>query len=622
MSYKTMYHESIHNREVFWKKEAQKIEWFKFPEQILVQNGDSQFQWFKAGKLNTSYLAIDYHIEEGRGHQAAIIYDSPVTGKKEEYTYYQLRDEVSRTAGMLKNLGVEKGDRVVIYMPMIPQVVFAMLACARIGAIHSVVFGGFAAHELAIRIDDATPKVLLAASGGKEIEKIIPYKPIIDEALKLTHHSIEHVVIWQRDITRASMTNAIDRDWKELLMKASPTSWTEVDATDPLYILYTSGTTGVPKGIVRDNGSHAVAMKTSMDYIYGVQPGDVYWAASDVGWVVGHSYIVYAPLIQGCTTILFEGKPIKTPDAGTFWRVIEEYGVQVLFTAPTAIRAIKKEDPDGSFRKMFNIDSLQHLFLAGERTDVATYEWVSDLLRVPVIDHWWQTESGWPMLANPAGIELQPVKPGSAGLPVTGYDIRILDKSGKEVPPGEEGIVAIKLPLAPGCLPDLWNDTNRFLKSYMSMFPGFFFSGDGGYRDKDGYVYITGRIDDIINVAGHRLSTAKMEEVVASHSAVAECAVIGVADDLKGQIPSGYIVLKNNAAIDPETLESELISMVRSRIGPVASFKKATIVKRLPKTRSGKVLRNIMRAIADNRPYNPPSTIEDISVLRELEEII
>ena len=521
-----------------------------------------------------------------------------------------------------KNLGVEKGDRVIIYMPMIPQVVFAMLACARLGAVHSVVFGGFAAHELAIRIDDAQPKVLLAASGGKEIQRIVPYKPIIDAALEEASHQPAACVVFQREFVKADMQEGRDWDWEALLDKAKAADWVEVDATDPLYVLYTSGTTGQPKGIVRDNGGHAVALRFSMEYIYGATPGEVYWAASDVGWVVGHSYIVYGPLITGCTTILFEGKPIKTPDAGTFWRIMEEYKVNVFFTAPTAFRAIKKEDPSASLKSNYDVSSLNYLFLAGERTDVATYDWLKDLLGIPIIDHWWQTESGWPMIANMAGVELLPVKPGSAAKAVCGFDIQILDPNGNPLATDEEGAVVIKMPLPPGCLPTLYRDTPRFKNAYLSQFSGYYFSGDGGYKDSDGYIYITGRIDDIINVAGHRLSTAEMEEVLASHSAVAECCVIGIEDELKGQIPVGFFVLKSGVEQSEGLIEKEVIQMVRKTIGPVAAFKRAIAAQKLPKTRSGKILRKVMRAIADKKTFKPPSTIEDMSVLGDLEELM
>jgi acyl-coenzyme A synthetase/AMP-(fatty) acid ligase len=619
MTYQEFYQSSIQNPEQFWREQAQSLDWFEFPKEILSKDEDDLYRWYKGGKMNTAYLALDYHVKNGRGDQTALIYDSPVTNTVTQYTYSELLSEVERVAGMLMSLGVKKGDRVIIYMPMIPETAFAMLACARLGAVHSVVFGGFAANELAIRIDDSTPDVLLTASAGIEIKKVIPYKPIVDQAIEMASHKVKHVVMLQREVLRADMQEGRDIDWMTLRARSKPATYVEVDATDPLYILYTSGTTGVPKGVVRDNGGHAVAMKFSMEYIYGIKPGEVYWAASDVGWVVGHSYIIYAPLLHGCTTILFEGKPIKTPDAGTFWRVIEDYGVNVFFTAPTAFRAIIKEDPEGKMHEKYNTASLRLQFLAGERCDVTTLHWLEDLLKIPVIDHWWQTESGWPMLANMAGVELLPVKPGSACKAVCGYDIRVLNENGEEVAANEEGIVAIKYPLPPGCLPNLWQDTARFKGSYLTTFPGYYFAGDGGYRDEDGYVFITGRIDDIINVAGHRLSTAEMEEVVASHEAVAECSVIGIADQLKGQVPVGFVVLK--AGVNPGNgeLEKELISMVRAKIGPVAAFKRAVIVERLPKTRSGKILRKIMRAIADGDKFNPPSTIEDMSVLGELE---
>ncbi len=622
MNYQDLYEESLSNPEAFWSANSHRINWYKKPETILSKDSEGLSRWYSGGQLNTCYLAVDYQVENGRGDQVALIYDSPVTNQKEQYTFSELKKEVALFAGVLKNLGVTKGDRVVIYMPMIPQVAFAMLACARIGAVHSVVFGGFAAHELAIRIDDAAPKVILAASGGKEIDRIIPYKPIIDAALEEAKFKPKAVVVYQRDFVLADLKAGRDFDWESLRSEAKPTDCVPVESTDPLYILYTSGTTGQPKGIVRDNGGHAVALHLSMEMVYGVQPGDVYWAASDVGWVVGHSYIVYAPLIYGCTTVLFEGKPIKTPDAGTFFRVIDEYQVKVLFTAPTAFRAIKKEDPKGLLFQKYNTTSLNYLFLAGERTDVATYDWLTKLLEVPVIDHWWQTESGWPMIANCAGLELLPIKPGSAGKPVMAYDIRILGEGGKELARNKEGAVAIKLPLAPGCLPTLWQDTSRFKEAYLSQFPGYYFSGDGGYQDEEGYIFITGRIDDIINVAGHRLSTAEMEEVLAAHPAVAECAVTGIADDLKGQVPVGFVVLKSGVQILEDSIEKELIQMVRTTIGPVASFKRATIVKRLPKTRSGKILRKIIRAIADGKAFDPPSTIEDSSVLEELKVLM
>ena len=621
-NYNADYQQSIQNPDAFWLKQAQEIKWFTPPPQGLTQNEKGLYQWFKEGKLNSCYLALDYHVENGRADQLAVVYDSPVTKTVQKITYRELQDKVALFAGALKGLGVEKGDRVVIYMPMIPQTVVAMLACARIGAVHSVVFGGFAARELAIRIDDAKPKLILAASGGIEIAKKIHYKPIIDAAIEQAEHKPNHVVVFQRPEIEATMQEGRDLDWEKVATNAQSVGCVSLDATDPLYILYTSGTTGTPKGIVRDNGGHAVAMKYSMKYVYGVESGDVYWAASDVGWVVGHSYIVYAPLIHGCTTILFEGKPIKTPDAGTFWRVIEEHGVKTLFTAPTAIRAIKKEDSEGKFLKKYDISSLQYLFLAGERCDVATYNWAKDLLGVPVIDHWWQTESGWAMLANMAGYPLHETKPGSATKPVCGYDVRILRSDNTEADANEEGSVVIKLPLPPSCLPTLWQDDVRFIESYLMPFEGYYFSGDGGYKDEDGYVFITGRMDDVINVAGHRLSTADMEEVVASHSAVAECAVAGIANELRGQVPVGFVVLKQGVDIAEAQLEKELVAMVRQEVGAVACFKQVAIAERLPKTRSGKILRKIMRYIADGKEYQMPSTIENPDVLGEMEEVM
>ncbi len=623
MNYQTLYERSLANPEGFWREQAQAIHWFKFPQNMLTKDSDGLARWYKGGKMNTCYLAVDNHVENGRGDQTALIYDSPATGVKRQYTYRQLQHEVARFAGVLRNLGVEKGDRVIIYMPMMPEVAFAMLACARLGAIHSVVFGGFAAHELAIRIDDATPKVLLMASGGKELEKIIAYKPIIDRALDEAKHKVNNVVVLQRDFVTADMQRGRDLDWTEQLENIEPVAdCVPVDATDPLYILYTSGTTGKPKGIVRDNGGHAVALKFSMQYVYGANAGDVYWAASDVGWVVGHSYIVYGPLITGCTTILYEGKPIKSPDAGVFWRVIAEYGVKVFFTAPTAIRAIRKEDPNAELMKKYDLSRFKYQFLAGERCDVSTLDWLTEKLNRPVIDHWWQTESGFPMLANFAGMDLLPIKGGSAGKPVFGFDIQAINDNLEIMPPNTEGAIGIKYPLPPGCLPTLWQDTQRFKDAYLAAYPGYYFSGDGGYKDEDGYVYITGRIDDVINVAGHRLSTSAMEEIVAAHPSVAECAVIGIEEHLKGQIPVGFVILKSGETISEADLQRDLIRMVRDQIGAVACFKDAVIAKRLPKTRSGKILRKIMRHIADGKPFSVPSTIEDITVLDELKELM
>lgn len=620
--YESLYQQSIADPETFWAEQAQRIHWFKQPEQILSKDADDLYRWYAGGELNICHLALDYHVEQGRGDQTALIYDSPVTQGFAKYTYRELLDETARLAGALQTLGIERGDRVIIYMPMIPQVVFAMLACARLGAVHSVVFGGFAAHELALRIDDAKPKVILTASAGVEVDKIIPYKPMVDKAVSESSHQVEHIVVYQREIQRSELDHAQELDWDTLIESAKPVPCVPVQATDPLYILYTSGTTGKPKGIVRDTGGYAVALRYSMEQVYHTQPGDVFWAASDVGWVVGHSYIVYAPLITGCTTILYEGKPVRTPDAGAFWRVISEYGVKTMFTAPTGIRAIKKEDPEGELKHKYDLSCLKYLFLAGERCDVATLQWAEQLLNIPVIDHWWQTESGWPMLVTPIedGV-VHPIKPGSAGLPVPGFKVHILDHDGHVLPRGAEGAVAIQLPLPPGCLPTLWQAADRFKESYLDAYPGHYFTGDGGYQDADGYTFITGRIDDVINVAGHRLSTADMEEIVAAHPAVAECAVIGVENELKGQIPVGFVVLKTGESISEKQLETALIQMVRDQLGAVASFKKALIVKRLPKTRSGKILRRIMRHIADDKPYHAPSTIEDLTVLDEIGEV-
>lgn len=603
-------------------EQSQSIDWFTPPTQGLSQDENGFYRWFKGGKLNTSYLALDYHVKNGRGDQPAIIYESPVSFTNQTYTYHEVLKETALLAGVLKSQGVTKGDTVIIYMPMIPQVVFAMLACARIGAIHSVVFGGFAARELAIRIDDAQPKILLTASGGIEVKRVIQYKPLVDEAIELAEHPVNKVLVWQRPFMTAGLLEGRDLDWQQLLKTAKPFDAVELDATDPLYILYTSGTTGKPKGIIRDNGGHAVALKYSMQYLYNVAPGEVYWAASDVGWVVGHSYIVYAPLIHGCSTLLFEGKPVFTPDAGTFWQLIQKHQVGVLFTAPTGIRAIKKEDPEGKKHQRHDTSCLRNVFLAGERCDVSTYEWLKALLAVEVIDHWWQSESGWPMICNPMGYESVPVKPGSATLPVCGYDIQILDENGDSLPANQEGAVAIRLPLPPGCLLTLWRNDERFQASYLSHYEGYYLAGDGGYKDEDGYIFITGRIDDVINVAGHRLSTSDIEEVVSGHEAVAECAVIGIADLFKGQVPVGFVVLKGGIQIDSEVLERELIKMVRKEVGPVASFKRAAITKRLPKTRSGKILRATMRAIADGKPYHEPSTIEDPEALNELKALM
>ncbi|MCP4123511.1 MAG: propionyl-CoA synthetase [Bacteroidetes bacterium] len=610
------------NPELFWQDKAKAIHWFRFPDQVLEKRNEHFYNWFADGLINTSYLALDYHVESGRGDQQALIYDSPVTGVKKQFTYKELLDEVELVAGMLHSIGVKKGDRVIIYMPMIPETVFAMLACARIGAVHGVVFGGFAPSELAIRINNANAKVVLTASGAKEIEKIIAYKPIVDKAIELVEHEMEHVVVFQRDMVKAELDQKHDVDWMELRKTSNPMTYVPLLATDPLYILYTSGTTGTPKGVVRDNGGHAVALKYSMDYIYNAKPGDVYWAGSDLGWVVGHSYIVYAPLIQGCTTVLYEGKPVRTPDAGAFWRVMEEYGVNIFFTAPTAFRAIKKEDPNGLLKAKYDTSGLKYLFLAGERCDVTTLKWLEDLTKVPVIDHWWQTESGWPMISQMAGCGLYDVKPGSAGKAVVGYNFHVLDHQLKEAGINQEGALVLDYPLPPGTLYGLWNNTPRYINSYLRDFPSYFASGDGAYMDDEGYIFITGRMDDIINVAGHRLSTSKMEEVVAKHACVAECAVIGVNDTMKGEIPVGFVIMKQGYEMEPEVLQAELISDVRAEIGPVAAFKKVLITTRLPKTRSGKILRKTMRHIANEEEFKMPATIEDPEVLAELADIM
>ncbi|MBE9563404.1 MAG: propionyl-CoA synthetase, partial [Proteobacteria bacterium] len=579
-------------------------------------------QWFADGELNTAYLALDYHIENGRAEQIALIYDSPVTNTKKQYTYRELRDQVAKTAGMLVNLGISKGDRVVIYMPMIPEAAIAMLACARLGAIHSVVFGGFASPELAARIDDAQPKIVISASCGIEVKRIIKYKPLLDKALELSQYQPQNCIILQRPQAKADMVDGRDLDWQTTVEQAAPADCVPIKATDPLYILYTSGTTGKPKGVVRDTGSHAVALKYSMQAIYDMQPGDVYWAASDVGWVVGHSYIVYAPLLYGCTTVLFEGKPIMTPDAGVFWRIIEEYKVKALFTAPTAFRAIKKEDPNGELIKKYDLSSLVNIFAAGERLDPPTYEWLVEKTGLPVLDHWWQTETGWAIAANVCGIEQMPVKAGSATVPVPGFDIHILDADGNDMPIGKQGNIAIKLPLPPSCLNTIWGDVERFKEGYLNTYPGYYLTGDGGYIDKEGYLFVMGRIDDVINIAGHRLSTGEMEEIVGSHPAVAECAVVGVNDNLKGQLPIGLMVIKSGIEVNEEQLQQELVALVREKIGAVACFKEAFIVLRLPKTRSGKILRKTIRQIAAGTEYITPPTIDDPASLVEIEEIL
>ena len=620
--YAEAYRRSLADPEGFWGEAAQGIQWEKRWDRVLDADNPPFYRWFPGGRLNTCHNALDRHVAGGRAEQTALIYDSPVTGQIQRFTYRALRDEVALLAGALRDLGVVKGDRVLIYMPMVPEAVMAMLACARLGAIHSVVFGGFAAPELATRIDDATPKVILSASCGVEVQRVIPYKPLLDQAIELAKSKPRACVILQRPMARAPLAAGRDHDWRELVAQARPADCVAVDATDPLYILYTSGTTGIPKGIVRHNGGHAVALHWSMHNIYGLEPGEVFWTASDVGWVVGHSYIVYAPLIYGCTSVLYEGKPVGTPDAGAFWRVIAAHGVSVMFTAPTAFRAIKREDPDGKLIRKYDLSKFRGLFLAGERADPPTVEWAEQQLKVPVIDHWWQTETGWPITANCLGLEPMPVKHGSSTKPAPGWDLRVLGPDGHEVKRGEIGALCLKLPLPPGALPTLWNADERFVDSYLKEYPGHYETADAGYVDADGYVFVMTRTDDIINVAGHRLSTGGIEEVLAAHPDVAECAVIGVADGLKGQVPVGFLVLKAGAQRLPAQVAAEAVKLVRDRIGPVASFKTAMVVQRLPKTRSGKILRGTMRRIADGEDYKTPATIDDPAILGEIADTL
>jgi propionyl-CoA synthetase len=585
---------------------------------VLDSTRPPYYRWFAGGVLNTCYNALDVHIDRGRGKQPALIYDSPVTGTARAFTYFELRDAVARFAGALRRQGVERGDRVIIYMPMVPEAVIAMLACARLGAIHSVVFGGFASKELATRIDDARPKVMLSASCGIEVNRVIPYKPLLDQAIAMAAHKPQRCLILQRPMETAPMVPDRDVDWQEAVAAAGPVECVPVAATDPLYILYTSGTTGVPKGVVRDNGGHAVALKWSMGAVYGMGAGEVFWAASDIGWVVGHSYIVYAPLLKGCTTVLYEGKPVGTPDPGAFWRVCAQHGVNALFTAPTAFRAIKKEDPRGEHMARYDLSRFRTLFLAGERCDPDTLIWARERLQVPVVDHWWQTETGWPMAANCVGLGMLPVKPGSPTKIVPGYDIQVLGEDNRPVPAGQIGSIAVNLPMPPGSLPTLWNNDAGYERSYLTRHPGFYLTGDAGYKDEDDYIYIMSRVDDIINVAGHRLSTGAMEEVLSSHPDVAECAVMGVVDEIKGEVPVGLVVTKAGVARGDAELCRELVELVREKIGPVAAFKTVAVVKRLPKTRSGKILRGTMKKIADGVDYGVPATIDDPAVLSEI----
>jgi propionyl-CoA synthetase len=617
--YEQAWRRSMEDPEGFWGEAAGAIEWERRWDRVLEFDNPPFARWFAGGRLNMCHNALDRHVAAGHGDRLALVYDSPVAHQVARWTYAQLRDDVARLAGALTEMGVGVGDRVLIYMPMVPEAVMAMLACARIGAIHSVVFGGFAAPELATRIDDAKPKAILSASCGIEVQRVVPYKPLLDQAIELAKAKPESCLILQRPMHRAELVPGRDRDWREAVDRARPVPCVAVEATHPLYILYTSGTTGIPKGVVRDTGGYAVALAWSMQHIYGLEPGEAFWTASDVGWVVGHSYIVYGPLLHGCTTVLYEGKPVGTPDAGAFWRVIEEHQVRVFFTAPTAFRAIRREDPEGKLIRQRDLSKFRALFLAGERADPPTVEWAEAQLEVPVIDHWWQTETGWPICANCLGLEPLPVKHGSPTKPAPGWDVRVLDAQGQETKRGEIGALVLKLPLPPGALPTLWQADDRFQQSYMKEFPGYYETGDAGVIDEDGYVFVMTRTDDIINVAGHRLSTGGIEEVLAAHPDVAECAVMGVADPLKGQVPVGLLVLKAGAAKPPETVAEEAVRLVRERIGPVASFKTALAVQRLPKTRSGKILRGTMRAIADGEAYRMPATIDDPAILAEIE---
>ncbi|HEY6217254.1 MAG TPA: propionyl-CoA synthetase [Pyrinomonadaceae bacterium] len=617
-AYEETYREWLRDPEGFWARAAESIHWYKKWDQVLDASRAPFYRWFSGGLVNTCYNLLDVHVENGRAEQVALIYDSPVTGVVKSYTYRELLNEVALFAGALRNHGVEKGDRVIIYMPMVPETVIAMLACARIGAIHSVVFGGFAADELATRINDALPKVIVSASCGIEVSRMVPYKPMLDKAIDLAQQKPKTCIILQRPQVEAELVAGRDITWPEALAHANAVDCVPVAATDPVYILYTSGTTGIPKGVVRDNGGHLVALKWTMKNVYGVEPGEVYWAASDLGWAVGHSYIVYGPLAHGNTTILYEGKPVGTPDPGAFWRVISQHDVSVFFTAPTAFRAIKREDYDGDYLRQYELKKFRTLFLAGERCDPDTLAWAQKQLGVPVIDHWWQTETGWPIGANCAGVELLPVKPGSCGKQVPGYEVDVLDDEGVPVSENKIGNIAIKLPLPPGCLPTLWNRDDAYRESYLDSYPGYYKTADAGYKDEDGYLWIMSRTDDIINVAGHRLSTGALEEVLAAHADVAECAVIGVADELKGEVPLGLVVLKRGVERPDEQIVAELVHLVREKIGPVASFKVATVVNGLPKTRSGKIVRGTIKKIADGVDYRIPPTIEDATVLDEI----
>ncbi|MBF8775547.1 propionyl-CoA synthetase [Pseudomonas fulva] len=622
MSYQHSYAQSITDPAAFWAEQARSVAWYRAPTVVLENNADGTHRWFPDARLNSCYLALDHHIEQGRADQLALIYDSPVTGTQQTFSYFQLREEVARLAGLLRQLGVQKGDGVIIYMPMVPQAAMAMLACARIGAVHSVVFGGFAANELALRIDDARPVLLLTASCGLEFERVIEYKPLVDRALELAQHRPRNVLVWQRAQAQAPLQAGRDLDWAQAVVGAQPVAPVELEAADPLYIMYTSGTTGKPKGIVRENGGNAVALHYAMRTVYGMQPGDAWWGISDVGWVVGHSLIVYGPLMCGCTSVFYEGKPIRTPDASAYWRVVEQYKVNALFCAPTAMRAIRKEDPDAELLRKHDLSSLRQLFLAGEKLDSSTHQWLERVSGKPVHDHWWQTETGWPVTAPCVGLEGSAARAGSSNRAVPGYHVQVLDDEGHLAGPNHQGAIVIALPLPPGCSQTLWGDHSRYVQAYLSTYPGYYHTGDGGYLDEDGFVYIMGRTDDVINVSGHRLSTGEMEDLVARHAAVAECAVIGVHDDIKGQVPLALVVLKDGAGIVESQLLVDLVASVREEIGALACFNQVRLVKRLPKTRSGKILRAVLRKIADGQAYTPPSTVDDPAVLQEIEAVL
>lgn len=623
MNYEDEYTLALKEPERYWAKQVDRIRWFKRPDTILEKTTFGTDSWYPDGELNSCYLALDHQVEQGRGEQVALYYDSPVSQTKEAISYADLLQQVELFAGALQQRGVSKGDTLLIYMPMIPQAAVAMLACARLGAVHSVVFGGFAPQEMAIRIDDAKPKMILTASCGIEFDKQIAYKPLVDKAIEQAEHKPDHTIVCQRPMLTAELNQSRDLDWYEFQAGATPAACVSVKGNDPLYILYTSGTTGQPKGIVRDNGGHAVALSYALHNVYGMKAGDIWWGASDIGWVVGHSFIVYGPLMGGCSAIFFEGKPIKTPDAGTFWRIIDEYSVNSMFCAPTAFRAIRKEDPNSQLAKQYDLTSLNWVFVAGEKLDSSTYGWLAELLKVPVIDHWWQTETGWPMTAPMMGWENPSAERlGSTNKPIPGYDIQVLDNQGRRVATGETGNICVRLPMPPGVAWSIWNNNDRYRSAYLEAFPGFYHTGDGGFKDEDGYIYITGRTDDVINVSGHRLSTGEMEEVLSAHPAVAECAVIGIHDKIKGQLPLGLVVLKGGVSISESALADALITRVREQIGPLACFQHALVVERLPKTRSGKVLRGVLRKIAAQLPYTPPSTIDDPDILSEIDEVL